>query len=125
MISLIIDAASDKITFAIVNDQRSYTTSHINCRENFDNFMKLLLNFLKKKKINFQNISKIFVNLGPGKFTSLRISLSIAKAISLANKISLVGFKSTDLVNKNYKNLINLDKKKIIIKDLIKPIYSS
>ena len=87
--------------------------------------MKLLDKFFVNKKISIKDIDKIFVNLGPGKFTSLRISLSIAKAISLANKISLVGFKSTDLVNKNYKNLINLDKKKIIIKDLIKPIYSS
>tara|TARA_Y100000816_G_C26020574_1_gene533914 strand:- start:55 stop:318 length:264 start_codon:yes stop_codon:yes gene_type:complete len=87
--------------------------------------MKLLDNFLVNKKISIKDIDKIFINLGPGKFTSLRISLSIAKAISLANKISLIGFKSTDLINKNYKNLINLDKKKIIIKDLIKPIYSS
>ena len=87
--------------------------------------MKLIDNFLSSKKISIKDIDKIFINLGPGKFTSLRISLSIAKAISLANKISLVGFKSSDLINKNYKNLINLDKKKIIIKDLIKPIYSS
>ena len=125
MINFIIDAADEKIIFVIINNRRSYTTSYSNSRENFDNFMKLLDNFFVNKKISIKDIDKIFVNLGPGKFTSLRISLSIAKAISLANKISLVGFKSTDLVNKNYKNLINLDKKKIIIKDLIKPIYSS
>ena len=81
--------------------------------------------FLKKKKINIKDVDRIFINLGPGKFTSLRISLSIAKAISLANKTTLVGFKSSDLINKNYENLIKLDKKKLIIKDLIKPIYSS
>ena len=71
------------------------------------------------------DISKIFVNSGPGKFTSLRISLSIAKALSLANKASLIGFKTSDLTNKNYKNLLKLDKKKFIIKSLIKPTYSS
>ena len=87
--------------------------------------MKLLSNFLKKKKINIQKITKIFINLGPGKFTSLRISLSIAKALSLANKASLVGFRTSNLVNKNYKNLLKLDEKKLIIKSLIKPIYSS
>ena len=125
MISLIIDAASDKITFAIVNDQRSYTTSHINCRENFDNFMKLILNFLDRNKISIDDINRIYVNLGPGKFTSLRLSLTIAKAISLANKAILVGFKSQDLVNKNYKKLVKLEKKKLSIKGLIKPIYSS
>ena len=55
MINLIIDAANEKIVFVIITDEQSYTTSHINSRENFDNFMKLLYNFLKKKKINFQD----------------------------------------------------------------------
>ena len=125
MINLIIDAANEKIVFEIITDEQSYTTSHINSRENFDNFMKLLLKFLKKIKIKISDINRIFVNLGPGKFTSLRISLSIAKAISFANNISLIGFKSNNLTNKNYKNLIKLDKKKLQNKGLIKPIYSS
>ena len=125
MINLIIDAANEKIVFVIITDEQSYTTSHINSRENFDNFMELLLKFLKKIKIKISDINRIFVNLGPGKFTSLRISLSIAKAISFANNISLIGFKSNNLTNKNYKNLIKLDKKKLQNKGLIKPIYSS
>ena len=87
--------------------------------------MQLLDNFLKKKKYNIKDIHRIFINLGPGKFTSLRVSLSIAKAISFANNISLLGFQSNDLTNKNYKNLIKLDKKKFQNKGLIKPIYSS
>ena len=125
MINLIIDAANEKIVFVIITDEQSYTTSHINSRENFDNFMKLLLKFLNKIKIKISDISRIFVNLGPGKFTSLRISLSIAKAISFTNNINLIGFQSSDLTNKNYKYLIKLDKKKLKNKDLIKPIYSS
>ena len=125
MINLIINAANEKIVFVIIIDKQSYTTNHINCRENFDNFMKLLLNFLKKKKIKLKEINRIFVNLGPGKFTSLRISLSIAKAISLANEAILVGFKSKDLVNKDYKNLVKLNTTKLLNKSLIKPIYSS
>ena len=125
MINLIIDAANEKIVFVIITDEQSYTTSHINSRENFDNFMELLLKFLKKIKIKISDISRIFVNLGPGKFTSLRISLSIAKAISFTNNISLIGFQSSDLTNKNYKYLIKLDKKKLKNKDLVKPIYSS
>ena len=125
MINFIIDAANEKIVFAIVDDKQSYTTSHINSRENFDNFMKLILNLLDRNKISIDDINRIYVNLGPGKFTSLRLSLTIAKAISLANKAILVGFKSQDLVNKNYKKLVKLEKKKLSIKGLIKPIYSS
>ena len=125
MINLIIDAANEKIVFVIITDEQSYTTSHTNSRENFDNFMRLLLKFLKKIKIKISDISRIFVILGPGKFTSLRISLSIAKAMSLANKAILIGFKSEELINKNYIYLTKLDKKKLSIKGLIKPIYSS
>ena len=120
-INLIIDAANEKIVFMLIADKQSYTSNHINSRENFDKFMQLLLNFINKKKLNISDIDRIFVNLGPGKFTSLRISLSVAKAMSLVNSAVLIGFKSQDVINKNYKNLIKLDKNK----SLIKPIYSS
>ncbi len=120
-INLIIDAANEKIVFVIITDKQSYTRRYTNSRENFDKFMKLLSNFLNKKKINISKIERIFINLGPGKFTSLRISLSVAKAISLTNKAILIGFKSKDVINKNYKNLIKL----VGNKSLIKPIYSS
>ena len=120
-INLIIDAANEKIVFVIITDKQSYTRRYINSRENFDKFMKLLLIFLNKKKINISKIDRIFINLGPGKFTSLRIALSVAKAISLANKAILIGFKSKNVINKNYKNLIKL----VGNKSLIKPIYSS
>ena len=119
MINLIIDAANEKIVFVIITDKQSYTSRYINSRENFDKFMELLLDFFNKKKLNIADIKRIFIHLGPGKFTSLRISLSVAKAISLVNKAILVGFKSKDLINKNYKNLIKLKKNK----GLIKPIY--
>ena len=125
MTNLIIDAVNEKIIFAIITDTQLYTTSYLNSRENYDNFMKLLLTFIQKKKKRINDINRIFVNLGPGKFTSLRISLSTAKAISFANKASLIGFKSEDLKNKNYKNLLKLHQKKLIINGLIKPVYLS
>ena len=125
MINLIINAANEKIVFVIIADKQSYTRSHTNSKENFDNFMELLLNFLKKKKIEISHIDRIYINLGPGKFTSLRISLSIAKAISFANKGILIGFKSEDLINKNYSRLIKFNKKILLNKSLIKAIYSS
>ena len=121
MINLIIDAANEKIVFVIITGKQSYISKHANSRENFDNFMKILLKFLNIKKIKISDINRIFVNLGPGKFTSLRISLSVAKGISLANNSILIGFDSDDLINKNYNNLTKLDRNK----SLIKPVYSS
>jgi len=87
--------------------------------------MNLLLIFLKENKIKMDDIERIFVNQGPGKFSSLRISISIAKAISLAKNISLSGFETKFVKNGNYKKLLELDKKNLEINDLIKPLYSS
>ena len=125
MKNLIIDAANEKIFFSIISKKQSYTTTHINSRENFDKFMNLLMIFLKENKIKIDDIERIFINRGPGKFSSLRISISIAKAISLTKNISLKGFDSTFIKNGNYKKLLELGEKDLKINELIKPLYSS
>ena len=126
MSNLVIDAASDKIFFSIIKDNKSYTTEHLNSRENFDKISILLNIFLSEKETNINKIKKIYINKGPGKFSSLRTTISIAKALSLANKIDLVGFTSMDIKDINdYKYLIELDNRGKLTKDLINPIYSS
>ena len=125
MKNLIIDAANDKIIFLIITEKQSYTTTHVNSRENFDKFMNLLMFFLKKNKTKLDDVKRIFVNQGPGKFSGVRISISVAKAISLAKNITLIGFESKVLENGNYSKLLELDEKNLLIKDLIKPLYSS
>ena len=123
MKNLIIDAANEKIFFTIMTKNKLYTTTLSNSRENFDKFMKLLLDFLKKNNTDLTDIDNIFINQGPGKFSSIRISISIVKGISLAKNINLFGFKSKDIKNENYKNLLELSKKKLLIKGRIKPQY--
>ena len=125
MKNLIIDAANDKIIFTFITEKQSYTTSHINSRENFDKFINLLLNFLKENKIKMDDVERIFVNQGPGKFSSLRISISIAKAISVAKNIRLFGFQAKFFKNRKYEELLKLDQKNLENNDLIKPLYSS
>ena len=120
MKNLIIDATKDEVFFSIITNSQSYNTSYINSRENFDKFIDLLVAFLKKNKIDFKDIEKIFVNQGPGKISSIRTSIAIAKAISLSNNISLYGFNSNDFDGKDYKKLLKLDQKNLLNKDLIK-----
>ena len=125
MKNLIIDAAKEEVFFMVITESQSYTTTYINSRENFDKFNDLLLIFLKKYKIELKDIEKIFINQGPGKLSSIRTSISISKAIALSKNITLVGFSSNDLIDKNYKKLLELESKNILNKDLIKPVYSS
>ena len=125
MKNLIIDAANEKIFFSIITKSQSYTTTHPNSRENFDRFITLLSNFLKINKTSFDELSKIFVNMGPGKLSGIKISISTAKAISLSKGIELYGFKADDIVEDKYEKLLEIDKKNFLINNLIKPLYSS
>ena len=82
--------------------------------------MHFLLAFFKKNKIKFKDIEKIFVNQGPGKTSSIRTSIAIAKAIALSQNISLYGFNSKDFDGKDYGKLLKLKKNILLNKGLIK-----
>ena len=122
---LVINAADDKILFSLITNTDSYTTAHINSRENFDKIMILILNFLKEHDSNLDKISEIFVNQGPGKFSSIRNSIAIAKGIAFAKNIDLYGFLSEHLTEKDVNQLVKTDKKNFTNINLIKPLYSS
>ena len=83
----------------------------------------LIFSFLEVHKIKIENIEKIFINQGPGKFSGIRASLATAKALSLTNKIELIGFSSKDVFDKNYEKILDLYNKGLLNKNLIKPIY--
>ncbi len=125
MNTLIINAANEKILLSLIFDSESYTTTHVNSRENFDKIMDLILNFLEKHNCNFDKINQIFVNQGPGKVSSIRNSISIAKGVAFAKNIDLYGYFSEDLVNKSEEQLVKVDKSKFTNINLIKPLYSS
>ena len=125
MKNLIVDAATDKIFFKIIVDKESYTSEYINSRENFDNFAQLLFNFLKESNTSIGEINNIFVNQGPGKFSGIRISISIVKALSITNSLNLYGFSSEQVKNYNYNKIIDLFNRGLLIKNLIKPQYLS
>ena len=84
-----------------------------------------ILNLIKKYKVNINDNFSILVNNGPGSFSSLRISLAVAKGIKISKKINLYGFNDKDLDQFNRANIELLIKKDLIEKNLIKPSYIS
>ena len=125
MNNLIIDAANEKILFKIITISKSYTSEYPNSRENFDKLTILLFNFLKENNMKISKIDNILVNQGPGKFSGIRSSIALAKALSITNKLNLYGFNSQQIELKDYKKVLSLLKKGILKKNLIKPEYLS
>ncbi len=128
MKKLIIDAAKDKIFFMIISDDINYNISYENTKINFEKMVTLVNNFLKSKNLKINDISKIYVNRGPGSFAGIRNSLSVIKAIHLVRKIDYYCYSMDDFINEKkleHKNIPYLCDKFKIKKNLINPIYIS
>ena len=128
MVKLIIDAAKDKIFLMIIIDNTNYSITHENTKINYEKLTILINEFLNMKNLNFNKISEIYVNRGPGSFAGIRNSLSIVKAFYLAKKIDYYCFSFDDFDGKNqvkYENIPKLCEEFKVEKNLIKPIYLS
>tara|TARA_B100001250_G_scaffold47063_1_gene36863 strand:+ start:5302 stop:5679 length:378 start_codon:yes stop_codon:yes gene_type:complete len=123
MSNLIIDAAGKKIFLKIIIKGKEYINKHDNCRENFDKIVKIIFNFLDKNNINLSNIENIFINQGPGKYTSIRSTISIAKALKISSNVNIYGYYSTQINNDNYDILMKLLKEGRLTKNFFQPKY--
>ena len=90
-----------------------------------DQLVTNILNLVKKYKVNLDNKFSIIVNIGPGSFSSIRTSLSVAKGMKISKNINLYGFKNSDLKQFDLANIELLICKDLIQNKLIKPIYLS
>ncbi len=90
-----------------------------------DNLVTDLFKFIKTHDLKLDRNTSILVNIGPGSFSSLRISISIAKGIGIAKGIKIYGFRNEDLKEFSNHHLNRLLSKKLLENKLIKPIYLS
>ena len=122
--NLIVDAAKDKVFLKIITNKQSYTNEYSNTKENFDKMGIIIFDFLKKNNFKLEKIKNLYVNIGPGKYSSIRSSIVLCKALSMSNNINLYGFSSNQIEDNDYKKLLELSEKGVLMKNLINPIYS-
>ena len=124
IMNLIVDAAKDKVFLKIITNKQSYTNEYSNTKENFDKMGIIIFDFLEKNNFKLEEIKNLYVNIGPGKFSSIRSSIVSCKALSMSNNINLYGFSSNQIEDNDYKKLLELSEKGFLTKNLINPIYS-
>ena len=124
IMNLIVDAAKDKVFLKIITNKQSYTNEYSNTKENFDKMGIIIFDFLEKNNFKLEEIKNLYVNIGPGKFSSIRSSIVSCKALSMLNNINLYGFSSNQIEDNDYKKLLELSEKGVLTKNLINPIYS-
>ena len=128
MNKLIIDVANKKIFLMIITSSNIYNITHDNTKINYEKLTKIINDFLISYSLKITDISRIYVNKGPGSFTGIRNSLSIVKAFNVAKKIDYYCYSLNDFRGEkdiSYENIPNLCDKFKIKKNLINPIYIS
>ena len=126
MNNLIIDAANEKIFLILIKDKNIYNVSHENSKTNYEKLILLINDFLNIHKLDIGEISRLYVNRGPGSFAGIRNSLAIVKAINVAKNIDYYCFSFEDFdksEHNKYNNIPDLCDKLKIKKNLINPIY--
>ena len=128
MNKLVIDVANEKIFLMLITYNNIYNITHDNTKINYEKLTLIIYNFLYSQGLKINNISRIYVNRGPGSFAGIRNSLSVVKAFNVAKKIDYYCFSFEDFEgedNINYENIPHLCDKFEIKKNLINPIYIS
>ena len=128
MNTFIIDAANEKILLMVIKSKNIYSVSYENSKTNYEKLTILINDFLNLYELKIDDISRLYVNRGPGSFAGIRNSLAIVKAIYVAKKIDYYCFSFEDFDEKNnnkYENIPNLCDKFNVKKNLINPIYIS
>ena len=93
--------------------------------QNNELLAQTIINLINKHKLNIDKNFSILINYGPGKFSSIRTALSVAKGIKISKNVKLFGYKGKDLPQFNLENIEVLINKKLLEKKLIKPLYLS
>ena len=128
MNNLIIDAANEKIFLIIIKSKNIYSITHENSKTNYEKLIIHINDFLESSDLKIEDITRLYVNRGPGSFAGIRNSLAVCKGIYLAKKIDYYcfSFQDFDVSNKEkYENIPSLCDKLKIKKNLINPIYLS
>ncbi len=122
---LIINCTGKNNTIVLkINNNFFFKKLQTNIRSN-ETLVNNIFNLVKQKKANIDKNFSVLVNLGPGSFSGIRISLAVAKGIKITKGSKLYGFRDQDLASFNAKNIELLIKKKLVQNNLIKPVYLS
>ncbi len=89
---LSIDCSTDKGSLFVKIKNKTFVKVLQSDKYNNDLLMGQILGFFDKNNLLLDNISHIFVNQGPGNFSSLRGSIATAKGISISKNLNLFGY---------------------------------
>ena len=112
----------------VITKEDIYNITKENTKINYEKLTLIVKDFLYLNSLKLDDISKIYVNRGPGSFAGIRNSLSLVKALNVSKRIDYYCYSFDDFKDQKdikYEDIPKLCDKFKIKKNLIKPIYLS
>lgn len=99
MISLVIDTCTSNVVIGLLKDTTIIDQEiEVNDQDLSGKFICMVENLLNKNNVTMQEIDTIFVAIGPGSFTGIRIGVTFAKVAAWSLNKKVVPFSSLELM---------------------------
>lgn len=105
MKTLIFDCSSSCLV-ALTDGEKLVDSFESTAGRDADKFMLYIDNLLKKNSLTINDIDEICLNIGPGSFTGLRVTLAVAKGLSYGKQIQFKTFTTFDYIPGNGNKIV-------------------
>ncbi len=104
MRTLVLDTSSNLLYISFIEDnQVIYEIKSIGLNNHSDYLLNLIEEGLRKYNLQIRDFNRIILGSGPGAYTGLRVSMSVAKMFAWTLNIPLYTISSLDLLTTGYK----------------------
>lgn len=109
---LFIDTSNSFISIYIVKDNKVLVYKKVETLKDMANtIMPLIREAFNEVNFHIKDIDKIFVTIGPGSFTGIRVGITVAKTISYCLNIPVYPISTLEYlssINTNYRKIISI-----------------
>lgn len=103
MKTLILDTSTNLLYISFVEDNKViYEVKSMGLNNHSDHLLDLIKNGLDENNLQVKDFDRIILGKGPGAYTGLRVSMSVAKMFSWTLNIPLYTISSLDLLTSGY-----------------------
>lgn len=109
MYNLLLDSSDSKLSIGISNENEIlYSNSFYAWQRQSEYMIPEIEKALNVLNLSLKDISKVVLGIGPGSYTGVRIPLSIAKTMNIANNVEIVPVSSLKILGTNEEKYIAL-----------------
>lgn len=110
MITLLIDTTTTTLSVALLKDKKIISKISESTNRNQSEILAVRIDeLLKKENIKLKEVNEIYVTVGPGSFTGVRLGLTFAKTVCQLNNIPLRYIDTLSAMNGKGSNSIYVD----------------